>query len=221
MALIENNNNASTKYLKIADFSICEKYSTEQPGWAVLKTKDSTGKEYTSWIKRYRGVEGIITGIEFVTRILPGTNGTKVSSWKITLSDNGEKYSLDIPSTSPAASRFVKLAENIDPTQPVEISAWKDTSEAKPKLAFMVKQNGANIPQKYTVKDNVLVDYANSDWADAPKLKIRANGQKDWSAIEDFLFERMTNVVTPRFTDVVVEHEESGNSDNVSDDLPF
>lgn len=220
MALIENNKNSNIKYLKINDFSICERYSTEQPGWEILKTKDTTGKEYTSWIKRYKAVEGIITGIEFVTRTLPGTT-TQLSSWKITMLDGMEKYVLDIPSTSPAASRFIKLAENIDPAQPVEFAAWKDTNDAKPKLAFMVKQNGVNIPQKYTVKDNVLTDYSNPEWAEAPKLKVRPNGQKDWSEIEDFLFERMTNVVAPRFVESVFAPTDTEVDGNSLEDIPF
>lgn len=226
MALVENNKTGGVKFLKIADYSIAEKYSTEQEGWEVLKTQDNAGKQYTSWIKRYKAVEGLITKIEFTKRTLPGTT-TELSSWNIHLLDKdvNERYVLSIPATSPAASRFVKLAENIDPSLPVEIAAWKDTSDAKPKQAFMVKQVGNNVPQKYSIKDNALTDYANPNWEDAPALKIRRNGDKDWSAIEDFLFERMDTVVIPRFAqnaEVVAESEvdlEQGEEE--ADEIPF
>lgn len=226
MALTENNKSGGVKFLKIADYSIAEKYSSEQEGWEVLKTQDNTGKEYTSWIKRYRTVDGLITKIEFTKRTLPGTT-TELSSWNIHLFDNtlNERYVLSIPATSPAASRFVKLAENIDPTLPVEIAAWKDTSDAKPKQAFMVKQVGNNVPQKYSIKDNALSDYSNPDWKDAPALVIRRNGDKDWGAIEDFLFERMETVVIPRFSqneEVVAESVNgSGQGEEDLEEIPF
>lgn len=230
MALITNERNLT--YLKIADFSICEKYSSEQDGWEILKTKDNEGKEYTSWIKRYKMVEGLITKIEFTKRTLPGKN-IKVSSWDIHLYDVdlNEKYILQIPSTSPAASRFIKLAENIDPDLPVQISAWKDTSEAKAKQAFMIKQVGNNVPQKYTIKDGKLADYANPNWEDAPGVRLSKSGDKDWLEVEDFLFEKMETVVMPKFEknealmtaaakSAIVE-EDNDSNDVEEDEIPF
>lgn len=223
--LTEQNSNTGTRYLEIKDFSICEKSRQEREGWEYLETESSDGTKYDNWIKRYKSVDGLITGIEYTTRTLPGTT-TNLSSWKILLKDGAERYSFNIPSTSQAASRFVKLAENLDPTQPVEISAWKDNSDAKPKLAFMVKQNGVNIPQKYKIaevevegrKVSALVDYSNPDPENAPKIKVRRNGDKDYSEVEDFLFERMDTVVRPRFS--LVEEDTSTSTDDDSS-IPF
>jgi hypothetical protein len=203
MALTTRNAQKGIVYLQIADYSICEKYAKEQNGddWEVLHTKDREGNDYTSWIRRYKNVDGLITNIEFITKTLPGKN-IPVSSWKISLFDDvlNERYVLTIPATSPAASRFIKLAENIDPEQPVEFSAWRDnSSQDGPKLAFMVKQNGANIPQRYTIKDGALVDYTKENWEDAPKVKVLRNKTKDWTEVEEFLFERMETIVIPKF----------------------
>lgn len=237
MALIQNNKNNGTKFLKIADFRICEKTREDKSGqadWEFLKTVDKEGKEYQNWIRPYDGVEGVITGIKYVTTKLPGDKGIEVSSWNIDIRDGDEKYSLQIPATSPAASRFVKLAENISPELPVTFKAWKDTSHADPKQAFMVSQGGLNIPQKYSIKEVeiggkqvvALVDYDNPENPDAPQLKMRPGGKKDWSAIEDFLFERMEEVMT-RFQGEDDEEEESAPSSHVDaeeedlDSIPF
>lgn len=147
-------------------------------------------------------MSGYITNIQYVSRTLPGTD-TVVYSWEISMRDGKERYSLSIPKTSKAAGRFVKLAGNLQPEYPVEFSVWKDNKGAKPQLAFMVKQAGANVPQKYTLKDvevggktvTALVDYNDTDYTKAPRLKISKSGEKNWTEIEEFLFERMEEVM--------------------------
>lgn len=236
MALIKNENNRKT-FLEIKDYSICQVSSQEVSGWEKITTTDRDGKQYTKYVNRFRTVDGHITGIEYIKRTLPGTN-TELASWKISLHDRDadERYVLTFPATSPASSRFLKLAENINPDQAVEFAAWKDTQDAKPKLAFMVKQDGKNVPQKYSIKEIeigdkkvvALVNAEDPENPDAPKLHVRRNGDKDWSEIEDFLFERMESVVAPRFAnnDVAPAAEphyltDIGNDSESTDEIPF
>ena len=249
MALVPNTK-GNVKFLKIADHQLCLKEKVENAdsisaedlaqGWEYLKTTDSSGKEYHNKVLKFKKVFGYLTGIEYAKRTLPGST-IEVASWRLEMEDGDEEYSLDIPANSPAASRFVKLAENIDPAQPIEIAAWKDTSDAKPKQAFMVKQSGSNIPQKYSVREievteagkdgtpkaikvTALVDYDNPENPDAPRLKVLRNGDKDWSAIEDFLFERM-EIVMDRFKTQKAESPlavvEAGSEVEDDESIPF
>ena len=244
--MLIQNTKGNVKFLKIADHQLCLKEKVENAdsisaedialGWEYLKTTDSSGKEYHNKVLKFKKVSGYLTGVEYAKRTLPGST-VEVASWRLELEDGDEKYSLDIPANSPAASRFVKLAENINPSQPIEIAAWKDTSDVKPKQAFMVKQAGSNIPQKYnvreieateagkdgtpkTVKVTALVDYDNPENPDAPRLKVLRNGDKDWSAIEDFLFERM-EVVMDRFKEHRTESAPAIVEDTVEEEIPF
>jgi hypothetical protein len=80
----------------------------------------------------------------------------------------------------------MKLAENLNFNKPVEFSAWHDTKDDK--TAFVVKQNGQSVPQKYT-RDN-------PNGCPEPAQRGR-QGKWDYTEQEDFLYERMINVVIP------------------------
>ena len=117
----------------------------------------------------------------------------------------------------------MKLAENIDFSQPVEFSAWQDTKTDK--TAFNVKQGGKSVPQKYTQDDP----------GDCPPPVQSKLGKWNFDAQEEFLFDRMENVVIPMVNEAGNEmpqlaHAASAGSSTQShapeedlsdDDIPF
>lgn len=215
MALIDKRDQGSnTIYLEVVDSSICRKFKQEQTGdgWEVFTTTNpSTGQTVNNWIYRYDGVEGIIEDIQFASNPIKGTT-KKIESWRIFMDAEGQKIVLTLPKNSPSADRFVKLAENINFELPVLIKTWKDTSDpARSKTAFMVSQNGVNVPQKYKV-DNL------------PPAEEWDDGTRTYKNRESFLYKNMLNVVIPA---VKAAHSGSASSEDVDtvsveeEEIPF
>lgn len=175
----------SALWLAVKHHSIVEESKREREGFAPVNvTNPRTGDVTTKFIKRYKAIEGFVRKIEYRENEF---DSVKYQSWKIHIvNDEGKLGILDLSLNSNPGSRFMKLAENIDFTKPVEFSAWHDTKDDK--TAFIVRQNEQSIPQKYT-RENP---------GDCPEPTQRGRqGKWDYTEQEDFLYERMVNVVIP------------------------
>lgn len=170
-------------FLHIKHGTICEESKTPKEKFVPIEvTNPRSGVSSTKYIKPYKLVEAMIKRIEWYEREY---DGTPFMGWKLVLDADGVPCTLDLPLQSQTATRFMKLAENIDFTLPVEFSAWKTLDD---KTALSVKQGGVNVPQKYT-KDNP---------GDCPP-PVQGFGKKwNYDAQTQFLHERMTQVVIPR-----------------------
>lgn len=170
-------------FLHIKHGTICEESKTPKEKFVPVEvTNPRSGQVSTKYIKPYKLVEAMIRRIEWYERDF---DGTPFMGWKIVLDADGVPCTLDLPLQSQTATRFMKLAENLDFTKPVEFSAWKTPED---KTALSVKQEGNNVPQKYT-KDNP---------GDCPP-PVQGFGKKwNYDAQTQFLHERMTQVVIPK-----------------------
>lgn len=187
-------------FLHIKHGTICEESKTPKEKFhAIEVTNPRSGVSSTKYIKPYKLVEAMIKRIDWYEREY---DGTPFMGWKLVLDADGVPCTLDLPLQSQTATRFMKLAENIDFTKPVEFSAWKT---AEDKTALSVKQEGQNVPQKYT-KDNP---------GDCPP-PVQGFGKKwNYDAQTQFLHERMTKVVIPKLNALRgAEPEESTASSN-------
>jgi len=196
-------------YLQILDGSLVQKSKIEKEGYEVFKSIDPKKKEtHVSWIKRYNGIEAFIDSVEWYSSFLP--DGTNLAGWKVFFNADGQNVSLQLPITSVAASRFMKLAENIDYSKPVTVKVWKDPNE---RTAFLVSQDSQTVKQKYT-KDNPN---------GLPEPKQRATGKWDYQDQMDFLVEVMNDVVIPRIDAAAYARGVQGfNSSREDDsDVPF
>lgn len=180
---LQERSDAGVVFLAIKHFSLCEESKTEREGFSPVEVKNPrTGATSIKYIKRYKAVEAMVKKIEW--RDVPWED-RNYQSWKIHLDAAGTPCTLDIAFESNACSRFMKMAENIDWSQPVEFAAWKSQDD---KTAFSVKQNGQNVPQKYT-RDNP---------GDCPPPVQNRTGKWNYDAQTDFLYDRMMNVVIPK-----------------------
>ncbi len=170
-------------FLHIKHGTICEESKTPKEKFvAVEVTNPRSGQTSTKYIKPYRLVEAMITRIEWYEREY---DGTPFMGWKVVLDADGVVCTLDLPLQSQTATRFMKLAENLDFTRPVEFSAWKT---AEDKTALSVKQDGENVSQKYTKE--------NPNGCPPP---VQGFGKKwNYDAQTQFLHERMTQFVIPK-----------------------
>ncbi len=205
-------------WLSVKHGSICEESKREREGFQPIQIfVQRTGETITKFIKRYKSIEGFITKIDYRESEF---EGVKFNSWKIHIvDDEGTLGILDLLLNSNPGTRFMKLAENLDFAKPVEFSAWHDTKDDK--TAFVVKQGGQSVPQKYT-KDS-------PGDCPAPVPRGRA-GKLDFTDQEDFLYARMTGVVIPavnaaeaaRGTAAPAVQENSAPADEWDDeDIPF
>lgn len=170
-------------FLVIKHFSLCEESKTEKPGFLpITVTNPRSGSQSTKYIKRYKGVEAFVKKLEW--RDVPYED-QHFMSWKLHLDAAGVPCVLDIPFGSIVSTRFMKMAENIDFTKPVEFSAWKSADD---KTAFSVKQDGVNVPQKYT----------RADPGDCPEPVQNRMGKWNYDAQTDWLYDRMMNIVIPK-----------------------
>lgn len=171
-------------FLTVKHNSIVRESKTERPGFESIEvTNPRTNQKITKFIKRYKGIEALIKKIDWYDT--EQRYEQRYIGWKITLDADGEKCIFDIPFDSRVCSRFMNLAENLDFTQPVEFSAWRDSTTDS--TAFAVKQNGQSVPQKYT----------RANPGDRPEPIQNFKGNWNYDAQMEFLKKKMIDVVIP------------------------
>lgn len=176
-------------FLKIKHGCICQESKTEREGYKLVEGTLRDGTPWKKWIRPYKAVSGYIDKIERYDR---EHEGRKFRGWNLLINDGENQYHLDIPFDSKVNSRWMKLAEAIDYTKPVRISAWTDRKTDS--TAINIQQDGVSVPQKYTRQEpNGL-----------PEPIQRSSGKWDYGAQEDFLTERMIKFVIPN-VEVIAE----------------
>lgn len=171
---------------------------------AIVVTDPRSGQNMTKYIKRYSFVDAFVKDVEWYDR---EQGDQHYMGWKLSLDANGTKCSLDLPFESASATRFMKMAEMVDWSEPVEFSAWKTPDD---KTAFTMKQNGVNVPQKYT-RENP---------GDCPPPVQGFNKKWNFDAQKQFLHARMVNVVIPAvraFNALNGTHEETESTEGAAD----
>jgi hypothetical protein len=170
-------------FLQIKHGCICQESKSPRDGFVPIDVPNPrTGATITKYIKRYKGVEALIKKIEWYDR---EHDDTHFMGWKLVLDANGTACTLDFPFESRVGDRFMKSAENIDFSKPVEFSAWKSPDD---KTALAIKQGGQNVPQKYT-RENP---------GECPAPTKGFNGKWNFDKQKEFLHQRMVHVVIPR-----------------------
>jgi len=179
---LETYDSEGSIFLKLKHGAICQESKTEREGYKLKEGVLRDGTQYRKWIKPYKAVSGYVTKLEWYDR---EHEGRKYRGWNIHIDADGTNCVLEIGFQSRANGRFMKLAENIDFRKPVRFSAWQDHKTDT--LAFNVQQDGVSVPQKYT-RENPH---------DLPEPIQRASGKWDYGAQEDFLCQRIHDVVIP------------------------
>lgn len=174
-----------TVYLVVKYHCICEVSKRPREGFDPITVPDmSTGEEITKYIRRY-DLEGMVKGIEW--RDTKQQYETRFRSWRILVDAAGTPVVLEIPWGSNPSDRFMKTAENIDFSKPVEFRVWKDSKGKIDKTAFAIFQDGANVPAKYR----------RDEMGDCPEATEEVDGW-DFGPQLRYLHGQIINVVIPR-----------------------
>lgn len=153
-------------------------------------------------MRKVPGLVGYINDIRWYSR---DVQNVRIEGLEILLSDNtGWSGTLQIGSKSGKAFQFLKLAENIDYLQPVEISVWKgrDKEKNKDQAAFTVRQNGEIVRWKYTAANPGKMPEGNKN----------RRGEWDFSDQEAWLIDLLEQRIRPLAQAARTERE--------SDDAP-
>lgn len=203
---LQKKTDSGVIFLAVKHNSLVRESKGPREGFEEIEVENPRTKEKVKkYIERFSAVEGMVTKIEWYDTEQKYEN--RYQGWKIHIDANAEQVVLDLPFASIPASRFMKLAENIDWSKPVEFRAWKDVK--RDATAFWVGQNNDSVPQKYTA-DNP---------GDCPPPIQNARGKWNYDAQMDFLFNRMKDVVIPAVQEANkwrVEGKESESSEPAS-----
>lgn len=210
----ERTQNDGTFYV-IKHNCICQESKHEREGFEPVEVVNPQTRETSiKFIKRYQSLDGFITRIEY--RDTEQQFDQRYVSWKIHLSlGGGRRGVLEIPFQSRMSSRFMKLAENIDFTEPVEFRAWKDTKTDS--TAFYVGQGDDGSGKTISVRQL----YTKDDPDACPPPRQAMGGKWNFDDQMTFLHDQMMNVVIPRVeaaAGMLEEHAQNG--DSPADDLP-
>lgn len=181
---LQEKTDSGVIFLAVKHNSLVQESKGPREGFERIEVENPRTKEKVEkYIKRYSAVEGMVTKIEWYDTEQKYEN--RYQGWKIHMDAKEVPVVLDLPFSSIPASRFMKLAENIDWAKPVEFRAWKDLGGNK--TAFWVGQGNDSVPQKYT-RDNP---------GDCPPPVQNFKGDWKYDAQVEFLFKRMKEVVIP------------------------
>jgi len=181
---LQTKTDSNVVFLAVKHTSLVQESKGPREGFEKIEVENPrTREKVEKYIKRYSAVEGMVTKIEWYDTEQKYEN--RYQGWKIHMDAKDVPVVLDLPFASIPASRFMKLAENIDWTKPVEFRAWKDHKGDK--TAFWVGQGNESVPQKYT-RDNP---------GDCPPPVQNFKGDWKYDAQVEFLFKQMNDVVIP------------------------
>lgn len=174
-------------FLSVKHGAICLESKDPKEGYELIEG-EVNGVPYSKYVKKFQGVQGIITKIEWYDR---EHNGSHYRGLHIKMKDGGEHYIIDLPFEKRQYDYFTKIAENIDYSKPVTFEAWLDVKNAKPgqqtPTAFIAKQDGQIVQWKYT-RENP---------GDCPQPKQTRTGKWNFDDQRDWLLERILTVVAP------------------------
>lgn len=180
--LLEQRNGTGL-FLAVKHGALCLESKEPKEGYELVEG-EVNGTPYSKYIKKYAGVTGRITKVEWYER--EGDYGT-FRGFKLTIKDGGEHYYLDLPFEKRPCDYFTKVAENIDYSKPVEVVAWPDRKHEKV-TAFAIKQDDKFVQWKYT-KD---------DMGECPPAIQKKTGKWSFDDQREWLLERVLQVVVPQ-----------------------
>lgn len=207
---LQKKSDSGVIFLAVKHNSLVRESKGPKEGFEEIEVDNPRTKEKVKkYIERFSAVEGMVTKIEWYDTEQKYEN--RYQGWKIHLDAAGDPVVLDLPFSSIPASRFMKLAENINWAKPVEFRAWKDIK--RDATAFWVGQDNESVLQKYT-KDNP---------GECPAPTQNARGKWNYDAQMDWLFGRMKDVVVPAVEKANawrVEGKESEPAGDTNGDAP-
>lgn len=187
--------------------AILRESDTELPGYELV-SGEVDGVPYSKYIERHGGVDGMITDIRWYDTGEEYEN--RYQGIHVEISDDDDMHVLELPFASRPYDSFVKFAENIDFSKPIEFRAWPDKKENS--TGFRAVQDGETVRQKYTKQ--YVIDNAGEPGACPVGVENKRTGKWNFDDQRDWLLDNLLENVVPKIsrttssTDSAVEHDE-------------
>lgn len=195
-------------FFVIKHYTICRESKTPQDGFKEIEVENpETHQKIKKYIKEYDTIEALITRIEWYDTAQQYNR--RFRGFKLHLAEGDRRGVLDLPISARVTSRFLKLAENLDFSQPVEFRAWKDRK--KDTTALLVAQNGKTVEQKYTADKPLDMP---------PPSQSASTGKWNYDGQTDFLHKKMMEVVIPRVAAAHPDKQKAENAETQSETAP-
>lgn len=177
-------------YVKIKHGGLVMESKTPKEGYIPITVRNpSTDTDVTKFILKYPALDGKIVALKWYDK---QTDFGRFMGLMMKLRDEeNEIFYVDLPFGKRQYDTFVKVMENIDYSDFVELNAFPDKEDPR-KTAFIIKQHGQGVKWKYTKKD----------MKDCPPPKAKKMGGWDFTDTNEWLFERLTEVVIPQVTEM-------------------
>ncbi len=130
----EESHGANRIYVDLRIGKIAQTSKESLPGYVPAQTKNKDGSINNFYAKAYGQITGYVTDIRWHVHTLP--DGTKLSSWQITIDTTKEVFVLKVGSNDRPFERTMNCLLNVDFTRPVRF------------VGFMGKNRKTNKPQK-------------------------------------------------------------------------
>lgn len=168
--------------------ALCLESKTEIEGWVHIED-DVDGRPYEKWIQKFGSVDGMITEMYWYDE---QPADIRYQGIKVRIEDGDESYLLDLPYDKKAYNAFVRFAENIDFTKPVEFMAWPDREDPRA-TGFCAKQDGQVVRQKYTKA------FVESGETDCPPAKVnKVTNKYNFADQNEWLLNNLLENVIPK-----------------------
>lgn len=205
--------NTNSLYFSVRNGKVMRYSKTQEEGTTVIPTKDGQPRFYFV----YDYIEGLITGFRTKEGEIMGK--TKMF-FQISMSDNGENYTVELDVDSNYFRAFAMTVLSADPNHPVRLAPFQREENGVKKTGLFVIQHGKPCKYKYT-KDNP---------GNMPDIEVTKNKKGEIVDVDsekrnNFLFGELNTwlseaigMSSKSFSAPVVSES---NFDDMDSDLPF
>lgn len=180
---------SSAIFLSVKHFCIWQQLDKPTTDSVMVEVTNPETKEVlTKHGYQFNDVSGHIAALERYDRTV---NGKRYLGYKMKISDGAQVFYLDMPDNSRLLRKFLMLMTNIDWDKPLRIAAWRTRNKETQafETALWFTQNG----------ESVLNFYSKANPHGLPEAtKHPRTGKWDFTAQEDFLFEKLDHEIIPR-----------------------
>lgn len=206
--MLQNSQNQSKIFLNVIGGKIRRKVTKDTEG-AEERTNKNGEKVYELCYT------SLTAKIESISIRQSEFNGEKVDNWEVVLSDIGEKYHLQLPTSGRITNGFMFRLPNTDVSKDIEVVTFTD-KENPDRTVLILKQDGKTVPVAYKK------DAPNG----LPQLeKITFKGKEVWDDTkqQQFIRNMVETTIVPKLSQAPKATPPVSQVSDVEDDgqLPF
>ncbi len=207
-------------FLEVKYYSLWRALKKQVDGCDIeTPTNPRTGEKVTKYGYKYRSVTGRAT--KLIWYDTGDKHAQRYFGFKLTMVDQGDTFVVDMPWNSQILRRFMRLARNIDWSQPFTLTIFKGKKKEKAgseDTGIWFEQGGETVKAYYTREEPhgmpiATQDSVTHDWDFKPQQKWLAAKLKDETAAD------IADIAAASAPPIEPDHGEQQNSENRDEEL--